>query len=272
MGWFYERQRAEKQIVKNKNMMDNYGIIIQARTGSTRLPKKMILPFYNGKCIIQILLERLKQEFREMPVIVATTTNANDDIIADITVKSNCLSFRGSENDVLDRFISAADKFRLTTVARVCADNPFIDMKGIGTLLDYLANNMGTDYVTFARRDGTPAMKTHYGFWAEAVRVDALKKTASLTTEKLYHEHVTNFIYANKDIFKVDYLPIPEEIDSNNRIRLTLDTAEDFEMQKEIFAEVMKMGGISISNVLDVINGNPEYFERMEKQIIRNSK
>lgn len=252
--------------------MDNFGIIIQARTGSTRLPQKMVLPFYDGKCIIRILLERMKLEFNEIPVIVATTTNTGDDIIADITAGNNCLSFRGSEEDVLDRFISAAETFGLSTVARVCADNPFIDMKGIRTLLEYLAINPETDYVTFARRDGTPAMKTHYGFWAEAVRVDALKKSASLTTDKLYHEHVTNFIYANRDIFKVDYLAIPEEIDNNNRIRLTLDTAEDFEMQKDIFAKVMEKGEITTDNVLDIINGNPEYFERMEKQIIRNSK
>ena len=60
-----------------------------------------------------------------------------------------------------------------------------------------------------------------------------------------------------------------------NKIRIiVVDDNQNFivEMQKEIFAEVMKRGGISISNVLDVINGNPEYFERMEKLIIRNSK
>lgn len=252
--------------------MGNCGIIIQARTGSTRLPKKMILPFYNGNCIIRILLERLKKEFNDIPVIVATTQNTNDDIIAGIAEYCKCNVFRGSENDVLNRFISAAETYGITDIVRVCADNPFLDMEGIKTIIRKLADTPNADYVTFAKKDGTPAMKTHYGFWAEAVRFDSLLKVSSLTPEKLYHEHVTNFIYSNKDIFNVSYIPVPEYIDKNNRIRLTLDTIEDFEMQKEIFSKVMEAGGINIENVMKFIEQNQEYYEMMEKQIIRNSK
>lgn len=252
--------------------MNSWGIIIQARTGSTRLPKKMILPFNKDKCIIQILLERLNREFTDIPVIVATTVNHADDIIADIASGSNCKVFRGSEEDVLQRFISAAEQFGVNYIVRICADNPFLDMHGIRTLIEYADKNNDSDYVTFAKRDGTPAMKTHYGFWAEAVTLEALKKAASLTSEKLYHEHVTNFIYTNKDIFRVNYLPIPENIDNNSRIRLTLDTREDFEMQKEIFAKVMEEGEINIDNVMKVVESNRDYYTMMEKQIIRNSK
>lgn len=252
--------------------MDNWGIIIQARTGSTRLPRKMVLPFYEGKCIIEILLERLGREFTDIPVILATTVSQGDDIIAEIALRSGCRLFRGSEDDVLQRFISAADEFGISRIVRICADNPFLDMQGIRELIGYAGENSDVDYVTFAKSDDTPAMKTHYGFWAEAVSLDALKKAASLTSEKLYHEHVTNFIYANRDIFRVSYLPIPEYLDNNSRIRLTLDTIEDFDMQKEIFSKVMQAGGISIDNVMTVIEGNTDYYSMMEKQIIRNSK
>lgn len=253
--------------------MNNWGIIIQARTGSTRLPRKMVLPFYNNKGIIEILVERLKKNIpANIQIIVATTDNERDDIIADAAQQAGCEVFRGSENDVLGRFIAAAEQYGTDRIIRVCADNPFIDMNGIMTLIDYMSRHEEFDYVTFAKANGTPVMKTHYGFWAEAVTINALKKVAELTDDKLYHEHVTNYIYANKDIFNIHFINIPEELDRNNRLRLTLDTQEDFDMQKEIFAKVMEKGGICMDNVMKVIEENPQYYDAMEKQIIRNSK
>ncbi len=112
------------------------GIIIQARTGSTRLPNKMILPFYNGKGILQILLERIKKKYNnQYTIILATTTNKNDEKIAEIGEKTGVEIYRGSENDVLKRFINAALSYNIFGIIRVCADNPLLDVNHIENLI-----------------------------------------------------------------------------------------------------------------------------------------
>ena len=85
------------------------GIIIQARCGSSRLPNKMVLPFYQSQSILSILLSRLKKKITSTPIIVATTTNLKDDLITTICKQHNIPYYRGSENDVLQRFIDAAE-------------------------------------------------------------------------------------------------------------------------------------------------------------------
>ena len=90
------------------------GIVIQARTGSTRLPNKMLLPFHASKGILELLLEKLRNSFNNLPIIVATTTNNRDDVIVELCLKNKIKYFRGSENNVLQRFIDVANKFSLT--------------------------------------------------------------------------------------------------------------------------------------------------------------
>lgn len=256
--------------------MDNagkWGIIIQARTGSTRLPRKMVLPFYDGKGVFELLLQRIVARFAGvMPVVVATTGCPSDDILVDLAGKVGASVFRGDEADVLGRFIGAARRFGIANVVRVCADNPFLDMDDIKCLVDGMDSDGGVDYITYARADGTPAMKTHYGFWAEAVRLDALQRVAAATSDKLYHEHVTNYVYSHPEDFNLRFLPIPHELDVNTRLRLTLDTEEDFKLLQTIYAHVASTGNVCIGNVIDAVDRLPGCYEEMEKQIRRNSK
>ena len=87
----------------------NLGIIIQARTGSKRLPNKMIIPFYKNKNILELLLTRLKTTIN-IPICIATTHKSSDDSIENIARGNNVLIFRGNENNVLKRFINAAEE------------------------------------------------------------------------------------------------------------------------------------------------------------------
>lgn len=247
------------------------GIIIQARTNSSRLPNKMTLPFYEGKGILQLLLERIMHSMASVPVIVATTESKSDDRICHVAEECGCDTFRGDEQDVLSRFIGAAGTYGLDRVIRICADNPFLDMASLAHITTLLRDG-GKDYYAYATSDGTPTMKTHYGFWCEGVTVAALQKASLLTSDKLYHEHVTNYIYAHPEIFSLQLLRIPEELEQNKRIRLTLDTAQDFEMQKQIYRETMECGGITIDNVMKVLQASPRYYETMEQQIRKNTK
>ena len=252
--------------------MNKTKIIIQARTGSTRLPQKMILPFYENEGIFSLLLKKLTSAFDKNDIILATSINSNNDILVETAKHYGVNYFRGSENDVLQRFIDAAKEFDAENIIRVCADNPFLDVFYIELLLEKF-EKFNCDYLSYLTSDGTPSIKTHYGFWAEAVKLSALEKVRELTDENLYHEHVTNFIYANRDIFDVKFFEIIPQIDKHKDIRLTIDTQVDFDIQKEIFNKLNSyIPNFTSLNVIDFLEDNPHYLEIMKNEILKNQK
>lgn len=251
--------------------MSNLGIIIQARTGATRMPNKTILPFYNGKGILELLIERLMLLDINIPLIVATTTNKNDDKIATLVSRlDNVHIFRGSENNVLKRYINAAIENGIDKIIRICADNPFLDIYELEILINQFSA-FETDYLGFEVAN-KPSIKTHYGFWAEAVNLEALLKISAFTNEKIFLEHVTNFVYENKDKFNVDFIKVNKLLP--NYLRLTLDTYDDFEIQKEIYKDLVHLHGMKfrLADILKYLSVNPEYFHVMQKQINEQSK
>ena len=252
--------------------MNNTKIIIQARTGSTRLPRKMILPFYENEGIFSLLLKKLTSAFDKNDIILATSTNPNNDILVEIAERYEVNYYRGSENDVLQRFIDAAKEFGAENIIRVCADNPFLDAFYIEQLIEKF-EKFNCDYLSYITSDGTPSIKTHYGFWAEAVKLSALEKVRELTNENLYHEHVTNFIYANRDIFDVNFFEIIPQIDKHKDIRLTIDTQVDFDIQKEIFNKLNNnIPNFTSLNVIDFLEDNLHYLDIMRNEILKNQK
>ena len=250
--------------------MSNFGIIIQARTGSTRMPGKVIRPFFQEQTILDLLLEKAKKI--NLPTVLATTENQSDDHICELTAKHQVPFFRGSENDVLDRFIQAARKFGFSKIIRICADNPFLDLSGLQLLADAFEQS-DADYLGIQLAGNKPSILTHFGFWAEAVRLDALEKAASLTSDKLYREHVTNYIYSHPDIFHIDFIPADQLVFLRTDIRLTLDTAEDFEIQKQIFASISNENpNFGIREIVFWLDRNPVILETMKKEILKNQK
>ena len=128
--------------------MSNTKIIIQARTGSTRLPRKMILPFYENEGIFSLLLKKLTSAFDKNDIILATSVNENNDVLVEIAEKYGINYFRGSENDVLQRFIDAAKEFNAENIIRVCADNPFLDIFYIELLIEKF-EKFNCDYLSY---------------------------------------------------------------------------------------------------------------------------
>ena len=249
--------------------MDNISIIIQARTGSTRLPNKMIKPFYEDKSLLEIIITRLKEV--GIPIIVATTTNNNDDSIEKIAHTLSVDVFRGNENDVLARFIEAAKKFNVTKIIRVCADNPLLDIKG----LVYLKNSFTkseVDYWCYSTTENLPTIKTHYGFWAEGVTLDALLNVKKSTSDLLYREHVTNYIYSHADQFSIHNEHINPNVEKN-KVRLTIDTQQDFELIKTIYSELIHDDiELNALEITTYIANKPNWLKIMEKEIHLNSK
>jgi spore coat polysaccharide biosynthesis protein SpsF len=245
---------------------------MQVRNGSTRLPQKMTRPLYEGKGIFELLLERMISYFESVPIIVATTTNENDTAIADIAESKGVMLYRGSENDVLDRFINAAEAFDIDNVIRICADNPLLDMQRLELMIK-ASELAAVDYWCYATSDGLPTIKTGYGFWGEAVTKETLKCVWRKTDDTLYREHVTNFIYTHPEEFKIHYEVIDPEVEQHSNIRLTVDTANDFNLMKEIYAEIQKENiPIQTKPLVEMIAKYPKWRRTMNLEMQKNLK
>jgi spore coat polysaccharide biosynthesis protein SpsF len=247
----------------------NYGIIVQARLGSTRLPAKVIMDIGDGHSFLDVLLQNLSKSELGLPIVLATTTNPNDEKLGRYATKYDISLYRGSENIVLERFIEAAEKHQLDYVIRVCSDNPFLDM----TLLDALVNgHENQDYFAYSV-NGAPSILTHYGFFAEIVSVSALKKVMESNSPACV-EHVTNCVYGNPEMFNVEFIDL--YIDKKDTIRCTLDTKGDFETLKEIYTNwygaVFVGETVSYTQVIKYLHEHPSIIRRMAAQIEENSK
>lgn len=249
--------------------MANTGIIIQARMGSTRLPKKVLMPTIAGKCILDIQTSLLQSTFPNYKLIIATSTAEADDAIAMYCQENKIHCFRGSENDVLVRFTNAAKEHELQEVYRVCADNPFLDMQ----LMQEMDNvdKVNVDYLSYQNEQEQPAMQTHFGFFAEWVRVSALDKIIANTDEALYREHVTNYIYQHSELFNIQWMPMPLIIANRSDIRLTVDTEEDMKFASALYTQIENVDN-KINKIVEWIDSNPDIQEAMSAQVSLNSK
>jgi len=246
--------------------MNTY-FIIQARTGSTRLSNKMIMPFYEDLTIPQVIINKLiSNNIQPHNIILATTDSSKDDILAKTISQTGCRLFRGNEENVLKRFIDSAEYYNCDHFFRICADNPFLNYHFITEILKNVDTKIH-DYVSFTMSDGTPAIRTHFGFFSEFTTLKTLKKVVSLTSKKIDIEHVTNFIYSNPDQFSLNYIEIPKIIQDNNWLRLTIDTIEDFETAQSIFREIPYSDDYN-----KIILLAKPFAERMNDAIIKQSK
>lgn len=248
------------------------GIIIQARSNSSRLPSKLTLPFYKGAGILEILIGNITAYIPSVPVVLATTTNEADNRLVEIARKLGIDVFRGSESNVLDRFIQTANKYRLEKVIRVCSDNPFLDVRA----LEFLIHQMGEtehDYWCYSTAENLPSIRTHFGFWAEGLTAPVMQKISAQTTENRYLEHVTNYIYSNPDSFDIRYNRIDPDIDRERSIRLTVDTLADFELTKRIYGQARAEGiPNDAASLVRYITQHPEWIRIMRKEIRSNTK
>jgi spore coat polysaccharide biosynthesis protein SpsF (cytidylyltransferase family) len=261
------------------------GFIIQARLGSTRLPEKIILPFYKDKSIIELLIDKFRSFDSGIPFIVATSTSKTDDRLVDLLQRQKVTVFRGSEDNVLERFIEAGRLYKFDNIIRICADNPFLDINGTYKLLDLYFNeitllsyhNSRLDYTGYKVAGNLPSIKSHLGLWGEIVSLKALEKVKQAIGKRqeatVYKEHVTNYVYENRDEFDVLLIDAPQIVYARKDIRLTVDTKEDFEMSKEIYSKLIEINSnFEIKNLVKFLDNNKNYLEIMKAQIEMNSK
>lgn len=247
------------------------GIIIQARTGSSRLPKKILFPFYKEKSILDIIIEKLKILNNKYQIILATSTSKEDENLKSYSDKFGIDFFKGSENDVLSRFVDAATQFKIDVIIRICSDNPFLDIESIVKLIEIYSNNNQLDYCSFKNFEGLPAIKTHLGLFAEIVSTKALKKIKKLTEEKLFTEHVTNYIYTNPEIFNIHLENASQKVYCRKDLRFTVDDIHDFNNLREVYKE-FRNNNFTLDEIIDYVDKNEDIKMKMEKNIKKYSK
>jgi len=198
-------------------------IVLQARMGSMRLPGKTLAPI-EGRTILAHCIDRLRYR-SGLPVIVATTTSADDDVLSSEARRLDAPVVRGPVDDVLSRFVLAADRFDLATMVRATADNPAVDMEAPRRTLDLLERT-GAAHVV---EHGLP-----YGTAVEAISCAALREAAAEATETFDREHVTPFLKRGRRFLALDALA-PATVRCPE-LRLTVDTPEDLEFVRRVYA------------------------------------
>ncbi len=232
-------------------MIMKIGVIVQARMGSTRLPGKVARKI-SGKPMLGHIIERLKEADELDQIIVATSDKEEDNKIVKIAEGENVTNFRGSEEDVLSRYIEAAERYKLDVVLRVTGDCPLIDPVTIDELiLEFLRS----DDIDYMRLEGYPR-----GLDTGICYLDTLKRVAveirGDNDEGLYREHVTLYIYRNPEKFNIGIKEAPVELKRD--YRLCVDEIDDYELINEIYKRLYEDGGIiDIREVIDLLDENP---------------
>lgn len=234
-------------------------LIIQARTGSSRLPNK-VLKNICGKPMLQHIIERVKNCKNVDYVMVATTEKDTDNEIAFLCQKMDIDCYRGSENDVLDRYYQAANLYKPENIIRVTADCPLIDSQLIDKMVEIHANG-NYDYTSNTLVETYPD-----GLDAEIFKFSALEKAwkeADLASER---EHVTPYIKFKGDLKKYSIERKPSLAEK----RWTVDTEKDFEMVSKIYEALYSSNQyFGTDDILKFIE-NHKSVELINSGIIRN--
>ena len=234
------------------------GCIIQARMGSSRLPGKALMKSDSGKPLLYYVINQLRYCSKVKNLVIATTTNQEDDEIEKFANNNSINVFRGKEKDVLDRYFQCAKKYSFSTIVRITADCPLIDPQ----IVDKVIEQFFSENYDFATNTLTRTFPI--GTDVEVFSFSALNKAwenAQLPSER---EHVTPYFH-NKENFKI----INVENDKNiSNLRLTVDRIEDFELIKQILNNI-SINPIHLEDVLELFSRKPELIE-INKHINHN--
>lgn len=223
--------------------------VVQARVSSSRLPGKVLLPIL-GKPMLQLHLERLRRMKMADELIVATSDGVSDDPLAGLCRQLGVSCFRGSLEDVLDRFYQAAREHRPSHVVRLTGDCPLADPALIDDIVRYHVEG-GYDYTS---NTITPTYPD--GLDAEVIRFDCLETAWREARPASQREHVTPFIWSQPDRFKLANYENEEDLSD---LRWTVDEPEDFELIEMIYRELYPdKPDFDRADVLRLVRSKPE--------------
>ena len=251
--------------------------IIQARMASSRLPDKVLLDIAGQSMLVRVV-ERTRLAETLDEVVVATTRETSDDAIANLCTEREYKCYRGSTHDVLDRYYQAARLHQAEVIVRITADCPVIDPGVIDKTVNAFLGLKATSDQRSAISDEPQSLVTHrsssffYDFaanrlpppWGRTYPIgldtevctfaglEAAWREAELPHQR---EHVMPFFYEQPERFRI--LHVTHDPDYGT-LRWTVDTAEDLELAREIYARFPGRDDFNWLEILDLYEREPD--------------
>lgn len=234
-------------------------VIIQARTGSSRLPNKVLLPLFE-KTVLEHVLARVSEAKTISDIVVATTIDTNDIEIVRLCSNNNVRVFCGSQDDVLDRYYQVAKLLKPDNIVRITADCPLIDYQ----LLDEVVNEHirgDYDYTSNDLEETYPD-----GLDVEVMKFAVLKESWVEAKMSSQREHITQYIVTNNKYKKGS---VNSDINYGDK-RWTLDTKEDYLFIREVYNKLYKRKALFLmEDILELLECEPD-IELINRHIGRN--
>ena len=225
--------------------------IVQARMGSTRLPGKVLMDM-GGKTVLARVVSRLRRAALVDEIVVATTNSEADDVIVRECRGLTVPFFRGSENDLLDRYYHAALECSAEVVVRVTSDCPLIDPDLVDKTIRVFQDRHA-DYASNVFPRTYPR-----GLDTEVFAMVALERNWREAHQPHQREHVTPYFYEHPEIFRLTSLRGQTDYSQH---RWTLDTAADLELLRTIHAHFDNRDDFAWREAIEVMEREPELAE-----------
>lgn len=224
--------------------------IVQARMSSTRLPGKVLVDIC-GQPLIKRLIDRVRATPGIDEVVVATTTNQDDDCLSTWCAEYSLPVYRGWVDDVLDRFWQCAQKYKAKIIVRVTADDPLKDPSIIQKAIELCKSLPEVDYVSNTLEPSYPE-----GLDIEVFRYHALERAATEATLPSEREHVTPYIWKHPEQFMLRGFGMQPNL---SHWRWTVDKLADLELVRKIFTQFSNQPLVDYRKVIMWLNDHPEF-------------
>jgi len=233
---------------------DKVVAVIQARMNSSRLPGKVLMDIW-GRPMLEHIVRRLKRANLINQIVIATTGNEDDQAIVDIAARLEVVAVRGSEEDVLGRFLFAAQQVEADVIVRICGDQPLIDPKVVDHIIAVYYQEKA-DCATNLLKKTYP-----FGIHADVFSRRVLEEASRQAKESYQREHVMPFIYEHPEQFKLVSVEI-EGPCARPDLRLVVDTKEDLKLIREVYERLGKINPyFGLEEIMNLFQREPELAE-----------
>src|SRR4051794_12722399 len=233
--------------------MERVVATIEARMTSSRLPGKVLWPAL-GKPLLELMVERLRRCEHLDEIVIATTEDASSDPLEELAKRLGIGCFRGSEDDVLARVLGAAQAYDAEVIVELTGDCPLIGPALVDHVIErYLEG--GSDYTANVLEKSYPL-----GFAVQVFPTKVLAEVAEATDDPADREHVSLYIYEHPERYRLRN--VASDRPESAELRLTVDTAEDYELVKTVFELLYPQDpAFGLASVLELFDERPELRE-----------
>ena len=233
------------------------GIIIQTRTGSSRLPSKVMMKADEDSIMLDYVINQLNYSKLHDELVIATTVLEQDDVIFDHVTNRNIQCFRGDEKNVLERHYECAKKYSFSTIVRIPSDKPLIDPTIVDTVIEKFQSS-SYDYISnfSVNVDNENKFFSSFpsGTEVEIFSFSALENAFKNANTAEQKEHVTPYIYENPEKFKIFTISSNKDL---AKFRWALDYEKDLKLIRLIISKIKKRP-ILMSDILTLFENQPE--------------